>query len=85
MREAKKTTFYKEVRSMMYGFGDVSSPRMDTVEALHSYLMDYLSLLLMKVHGMAKIKGKTKTEDLMYFFEERQKEVLKSQEFATYE
>lgn len=51
----------------MYGFGDVSSPRIDTMEVVHAYLIDYLSLLLTKVHAMAKIKGKTKTEDLMYF------------------
>lgn len=73
MVEAKRTTFFKEVRSMMYGFGDVSSPRIDSVEVLHSYLMDYLSLLLTKVHAMAKIKGKTKTEDLMYFLKRDRK------------
>lgn len=73
MREPKKAMFYKEVRAMMYGFGDVSSPRMDTVETLHNYLMDYLSLLLIKVHDMAKIKGKTKTEDLMYFLKRDRK------------
>lgn len=67
MRDGKKAMFFKEVRSMMYGFGDVSSPRTDTVETVHNYLIDYLSLLLTKVHVMAKIKGKTKTEDLMYF------------------
>lgn len=67
MREGKKAMFYKEVRGMLYGFGDVSSPRMDTVETVHNYLIDYLSLLLTKVHEMARIKGKTKTEDLMYF------------------
>ncbi|ELA42161.1 uncharacterized protein VICG_00804 [Vittaforma corneae ATCC 50505] len=46
---------------------------MDTVEVLHSYLMDYLSLLLTKVHSMARIKGKTKTEDLMYFLKRDRK------------
>jgi transcription initiation factor TFIID subunit 13 len=73
MREVKKVSFYKEIRSMMYGFGDVSSPRMDTIEALQNYLMEYLSLLLTKVHSMAKIKGKTKTEDLMYFLKRDRK------------
>lgn len=73
MRENKKITFYKDVRSMMYGFGDVSSPRMDTVETVHNYLMDYLNVLLTKVHSMAKIKGKTKTEDLLYFLKRDRK------------
>lgn len=67
MRETKKISFIKELRQMMYGFGDVSTPRVDTAEVLHNYLMEYLSILLTKTHSMAKIKGKTKTEDLMYF------------------
>jgi transcription initiation factor TFIID subunit 13 len=66
MREAKKTNFIKEIRLMMYGYGDVSSPRHDTAEILHSYVLDYLNILLTNTHSMAKIKGKTKTEDLLY-------------------
>lgn len=67
MKETKKISFLKEIRLMMYGFGDVNSPRIDTAEVLHNYLIDYLGVLLAKTHSMAKIKGKTKTEDLMYF------------------
>lgn len=67
MRESKKISFLKEIRLMMYGYGDVSAPRIDTAEVLHDYLMEYLNILLSKTHGMAKIKGKTKTEDLMHF------------------
>lgn len=67
MRETKKISFLKEVREMMYGFGDVNAPRMDTAEVLHNYLMEYLAILLTKTHSMARMKGKTKTEDLMYF------------------
>lgn len=67
MREYKKISFIKEVRMMLYGYGDVSAPRADTTEALHNYLINYLNILLTSTHNMAKIKGKTKTEDLMYF------------------
>lgn len=52
---------------MLYGYGDVNTPRADTTETLHNYLIDYLHILLTNTHAMAKIKGKTKTEDLMYF------------------
>jgi len=51
----------------MYGYGDINAPRQDTAEVLHNYLIDYLSVLLIKIHNMAKIKGKTKTEEFMYF------------------
>lgn len=73
MRENKKLMFLKDVRTMMYGFGDVNAPRMDTAETLHNYLTEYLSILLTNVHGMAKLKGKTKTEDLMHFLKRDRK------------
>ena len=65
--------------------GTSAPPRMDTVETVHNYLIDYLSLLLTKVHEMARIKGKTKTEDLMYFLEEGQTKVFEGEEPAAYE
>ncbi|KAI5182019.1 transcription initiation factor TFIID subunit 13 [Pancytospora epiphaga] len=66
MRDHRRSTFLKEVRTMLYGYGDVSAPRADTAEVLHAYLINYLNILLTNTHNMAKIKGKTKTEDLMY-------------------
>lgn len=73
MKENKKLVFLKEVRLLMFGFGDVSAPRLDSAETLHHYLTEYLSILLANVHGMAKIKGKTKTEDLLYFLKRDRK------------
>lgn len=67
MKEARKTSFLKEIRSMMYGYGDVSAPRHDAAEVLHGYVLDYLSILLTNTHNMAQVKGKTKTEDLLYY------------------
>ncbi|EOB13266.1 Transcription initiation factor TFIID subunit 13 [Nosema bombycis CQ1] len=66
MRESKKISFIKEVRLMLYGYGDVSSPRSDTTEVLHEYTIEYLTILLTNTHNMAKFKGKTKTEDLLF-------------------
>lgn len=66
MKEGKKTNFLKEIRLMMYGYGDVSAPRHDTAEILHGYTLEYLNILLTNTHNMAQVKGKTKTEDLLY-------------------
>ncbi|ORD93692.1 TAF13 [Enterospora canceri] len=67
MKDIRKNVFLKEVRLMLYAFGDVSVPRVDTSLTVHGYLCDYLNTLLTKTHNMAKIKGKTKTEDLLFF------------------
>jgi transcription initiation factor TFIID subunit 13 len=66
MKEKKKISFLKEIRLMMYGYGDVSTPRQDTAEVLQDYVIDYIKVLLTNTQNMAKIKGKTKTEDLLY-------------------
>lgn len=58
---------------MLYAYGDVSAPRADTAETVHGYLIDYLTILLTNTHNMAKIKGKTKTEDLMYYLKHDRK------------
>ncbi|KAL6120838.1 hypothetical protein NUSPORA_02363 [Nucleospora cyclopteri] len=73
MKDLKRNTFLKEVRLMMYAFGDVSVPRMDTSIAVNNYLCDYLNALLIKTHNMATIKGKTKTEDLLFFLKRDRK------------
>lgn len=67
MKDGKKNVFFKEVRMMLYAFGDVETPRIDTATTVHSYLCEYLNTLLVKTHRMAQIKGKTKTEDLLFF------------------
>lgn len=90
MREKRKTSFLKEISLMMYGCGDVCSPQQGTAELVQEYMIGYLAGLLTKIHSMARIKGKTKTEDLLYFLKKdprkyvRVKELLlKNEEFNT--
>ncbi|ORD98094.1 TAF13 [Hepatospora eriocheir] len=73
MRETKKHVFIKEIKLMLYAFGDVQSPRLDTLITVHNYLCSYLNTLLIKTHNMAKVKGKTKTEDLLFFLKRDRK------------
>lgn len=73
MREKRKMTFLKEIAEMMYGCGDVNTPRHDTAEVIQEYLVGYIKSILIKTHNMAKIKGKTKTDDLMYFLKKDRK------------
>lgn len=44
----RKRIFLKELRTMMYGFGDVSTPRQDTVETVEDCLLDFLSRFVSK-------------------------------------
>lgn len=80
MREKKKMSFLKEISLMMYGCGDVCNPRHDTAELVQDYMVTYIKSLLLKTHNMAKIKGKTKTDDLLYFLKRDQKKYVRVKE-----
>ncbi|KRH93103.1 Transcription initiation factor IID subunit [Pseudoloma neurophilia] len=77
MREKKKISLIKDLRLMMYGFGDQKSPRKDTTEVLHSYLLAYLKTVLIKTQNIAKLKGKTKTDDLLYVIKKDRRKYLR--------
>ncbi|EPR78220.1 Transcription initiation factor TFIID subunit [Spraguea lophii 42_110] len=80
MKEQKKINLLKEIRLMMYGYGDVSTPRTDTAEVLQDYLLTYLQNVLIKTQNMAKIKGKTKTDDLLYVIKRDRRKYLRVKE-----
>lgn len=80
MREKRKLSFLKEISQMMYGCGDVSNPCHDTAELVQEYMMSYVSEILVQTHNMAKIKGKTKTDDLLYFLKKDPKKYARVKE-----
>lgn len=65
---------------MMYGCGDVNNPQHDTAELVQEYMIGYIADLLTRTHNMAKIKGKTKTEDLLYFLKKDPKKYVRVKE-----
>ncbi|EJW05169.1 hypothetical protein EDEG_04113 [Edhazardia aedis USNM 41457] len=73
MKERKKISFHKELRHMLYGFGDTINPRYDTTEVLQQYVIDYIQTVLNNVYNYSKIKGKTKTDDLLFILRKDRK------------
>ncbi|KAM0683686.1 Transcription initiation factor TFIID subunit 13 [Mitosporidium daphniae] len=59
-RRVEKRVLIKELRTMLYGFGDVPVPRQDTVEVVEDCLFDFLTRFVAKPRG-----GKVRTEDLL--------------------
>lgn len=64
----------------MYGCGDVNNPRHETSELVQDYMISYINEILVKTHNMAKIKGKTKTDDLLYFLKKDPKKYARVKE-----
>lgn len=62
----KRGIFTKELRLMMYGFGDDPDPIPETVSLLEDILIDYVTEMVHKAQDVASRRGKLTTEDLMF-------------------
>ncbi|KND00397.1 uncharacterized protein SPPG_04720 [Spizellomyces punctatus DAOM BR117] len=58
-----KRVFTREVRLLMYGFGDVAHPSQDSVELMEEMLTTYISDMCEKVQS---INPKPKTADFLH-------------------
>lgn len=62
----KRGIFTKELRLMMYGFGDDPDPIPETVSLVEDILVDYVTEMVHKAQDVASRRGKLTTEDLMF-------------------
>ncbi|KAL2649316.1 hypothetical protein R1flu_017444 [Riccia fluitans] len=62
----KRGTFSKDLRLMMYGFGDDPDPLPETVQLVEDILLDYITEMIHKAQEVASKRGKLTTEDIMF-------------------
>ncbi|XP_062511119.1 transcription initiation factor TFIID subunit 13-like [Corticium candelabrum] len=61
----RKRLFTKELRCMMYGFGDDSSPYTESVDLLEDLVVDYVTAMTLKALTIGK-KGRVHVEDIVF-------------------
>lgn len=62
----KRGLFSKDLRLMMYGFGDDPDPMPETVSLVEDILLDYITDTIHKAQDVAVRRGKLATEDVMF-------------------
>ncbi|CAM6120138.1 unnamed protein product [Calypogeia fissa] len=62
----KRGLFSKDLRFMMYGFGDDPDPLPETVLLMEDILLDYITDMIHKAQEVASRRGKLTTEDIMF-------------------
>lgn len=62
----KRGLFSKDLRLMMYGFGDDPDPMPETVLLVEDILLDYVTDMIHKAQEVASRRGKLTTEDIMF-------------------
>ncbi|KAF8933753.1 hypothetical protein BGZ47_010715 [Haplosporangium gracile] len=62
----KKYVFGKELKQLMYGFGDVPNPANDAVGVLEDMLIEYLTDTCTQAAAVADKRGKVNVEDFKF-------------------
>ncbi|KAJ3210003.1 hypothetical protein HDU67_005746 [Dinochytrium kinnereticum] len=83
-QRTRKRLFMKEIKQMMYGFGDVPNPADDTAEVLEDLLVMYVNDLCSKV--LTTTKGrKPKVSDFLYALRRDPKKLVRVHELLAAE
>ena len=64
-QDKKKRLFSKELRCMMYGFGDDQNPYTETVDMLEDIVIEFISDITLRGLEIGR-SGKVTVEDIMY-------------------
>lgn len=63
--DKRKRIFSKELRCMMYGFGDDQNPYTESVDMLEDLVIGYITEVICKAMDVGK-SGRVQVEDIMY-------------------
>lgn len=61
----KKRYFAKEIKSMLYGFGDVSNPLEQTIDVVEDIAIEYIHEIAQQALTVCGKKGKLTTDDFV--------------------
>lgn len=78
----RKRLFTKEIRCMLYGFGDEQVPYTETVEMLDDLLIQYITDMTVKAMNVGK-KGRVSVEDIVYLIRKDPKKYARVKELLT--
>ena len=78
----KKRIFTKELRCMLYGFGDEQVPYTETVELLDDLLIQYITEMTVKAMNVGK-KGRVHVEDIVYLIRKDPKKYARVKDLLT--
>jgi len=78
----KKHYFYKELRCMMYGFGDDKVPYTETVELLEEVVVEFVRRFIIQSIEIGKT-GKLQLEDIWYLIRRDPKKYAKVKDLLT--
>eukprot|EP01111_Echinosteliopsis_oligospora_P009459 TRINITY_DN2776_c0_g1_i6.p2 TRINITY_DN2776_c0_g1~~TRINITY_DN2776_c0_g1_i6.p2 ORF type:complete len:115 (-),score=29.77 TRINITY_DN2776_c0_g1_i6:79-384(-) len=80
MSSKRKRMFTRELRHMMYGFGDVMNPLPESVELVEDLVIEYISEMTRMAMEVGTKRGKLQTEDLVFLVRKDRKKYARVRE-----
>jgi len=81
----KKRNFTKEIKTMMFGFGEVSNPISETVDLIEDLVVQYVHDMSIKALQTSQKRGKLTTEDFVHAVRNDPKKHARAQELLKLE
>mmetsp|Transcript_24113 Transcript_24113/g.33184 ORF Transcript_24113/g.33184 Transcript_24113/m.33184 type:complete len:141 (-) Transcript_24113:131-553(-) len=76
----KRGTFTRDLKSMMYGFGDVAHPLQETVDVVEELVVDYMSDMIHKAMEGGPCRGKITHQDFVFLVRKDRRKYERCQE-----
>ncbi|KAL1935458.1 hypothetical protein VTP01DRAFT_4598 [Rhizomucor pusillus] len=72
-KTVRKGMFAKDLKLLMYGFGDVPNPAADSISVMDDLVITYISEMCQEAAKVAESRGKVRVEDFKYILRKDKK------------
>eukprot|EP00740_Mantoniella_antarctica_P018798 CAMPEP_0198680962 /NCGR_PEP_ID=MMETSP1468-20131203/5864_1 /TAXON_ID=1461545 /ORGANISM="Mantoniella sp, Strain CCMP1436" /LENGTH=175 /DNA_ID=CAMNT_0044421985 /DNA_START=37 /DNA_END=564 /DNA_ORIENTATION=+ len=79
-KKRKRGMLTRDLKYMMYGFGDTGDPLQETVELVEDMTLDYITNFAHRAMEVSARRGRLQTEDLLYLIRNDEKKVQRVNE-----
>ncbi|KAI9256655.1 transcription initiation factor IID, 18kD subunit-domain-containing protein [Phascolomyces articulosus] len=79
-KTVRKGMFAKDLKLLMYGFGDVSNPASDSIAVMDDLVMNYITEMCQEAAKVAESRGKVRVEDFKYVLRKDKKKIGRVEE-----
>jgi len=79
----KKRLLSKELKQMLFGFGDVKNPLPETIDLVEDIVMEHITEMTLKATQVGAKRNKFQTEDLVFLIRKDRKKYARVKELLT--
>ncbi|KAI8086380.1 transcription initiation factor IID, 18kD subunit-domain-containing protein [Halteromyces radiatus] len=79
-KTVRKGMFAKDLKLLMYGFGDAPTPSSDSIALMDDLVIDYITEMCQKVSKVSESRGKLRVEDFKFVLRKDPKKLARVEE-----